>query len=152
MEFVATLNNSLAHFKMIDDFLKMGYSVDEFLQNTPRQYYLENIMLETTALVIKYKAGVLELCKEILKIIHFIGTAKLFELYKMKDPHTTNGLHPDLVLKPLREINAGLVSDVEELFELWKKPEYGGNLWFFQNLDRLLKAHNIPNYVDCHGK
>lgn len=146
-EFIAPLNNSLAHFKMIDEFLKMGY-----FQDTPKEYFLDNIMLETTALVIKFKAGALELCREILKIVHFIGSAKLFELYKIKDPNTLNGLHPDLVLKPLKEINEKLVNDVEELFEKWKNPEYNNNLWFFQKLDAILKEHNIPTYDDCHSK
>lgn len=148
-EFIGPMNNNLAHFKMIDDFISMGYSVDDFLQDTPKEYFLKDMIFTTTVLMLKFKTGSLELCKEILEIIHLIAGAKLFELYKMKDPSTENGLHPDAVLVPLKEISAELVTEIENLFEEWIKLNTINNLWFYQILDSILKKHGVPNHEEC---
>lgn len=148
-EFIGPMNNNLAHFKMIDDFVQMGYPVDSFLQDTPKQYFLKGMIYKTIGLRTRFEAGALELSQEILEIIHLITGTKLFELYNKIDPTISTGLHPDLVLGPLKEINFQLVTDIENLVEEWKKPEINNNIWFFSELDKILKAHGIPNYEDC---
>jgi hypothetical protein len=150
-EFVCQTNNNLAHFKMIDKFVSMGYSVDTFLQDTPKKYYLNSIIHTINALELKHETGTLEICKEILVIINLIAGTKLFELYKIKDPSTTQGLHPGIVLDPLKKINSELVSEIEKLFEDWYNTPSTNNLYFFQLLDIALKKHGIPTYDECNS-
>jgi len=83
-ESIGILNNSLAHFKMIDDFLQMGFHVDEFLQDTPKQYFLEGIVFQIPKMILKHKTGLADICLETLEIIQLCASLKLFELYKIK--------------------------------------------------------------------
>jgi hypothetical protein len=87
---------------MLDDFIAMGYNVDQFLQQTPKQYFIDGVFLKTTLLAGKHKSGAFNICEDILEIVRLVGGAKLFELYKIKDASTVNGVHPALVLDPKR--------------------------------------------------
>ncbi|WP_127125076.1 hypothetical protein [Pseudoflavitalea rhizosphaerae] len=151
IEFIGHMNNDLGHFKMLDEFLTMGYSVDEFLQDTPKDYFLGGMFMKVVVLQTLNNAGTIDLCKEILGIIQLISGAKLFELYKIKDPSTENGLHPDLILSPLKEINNELTSEIENLFQQWQVSDTLNNLWFYANLDAILKKYGIVNFNDCYG-
>ncbi len=81
----------------------------------------------TTRLIIEHKVGAKTISEQILGIIRLVTGAKFFELYKIKDPSTTNGLHPDAVLGKEIEITA------------MKKPIGGyGSIFEFKGESRAL--------------
>jgi hypothetical protein len=149
LEFIQILNNDLAHFKMIDRLLELGYNVDNFLQDTPKKYFLDSIYLRVLSLVMKHKTGFGNVCEEAKEIILSTGSAKLFEMYKLKDPNTVNGVHSSLILEPLQEINKELVSRVEMLFTNWNETPSVDNYVFFHQLHELLQEFKIPNAIAC---
>ncbi|RYE54707.1 MAG: hypothetical protein EOP48_11720 [Sphingobacteriales bacterium] len=149
-DFVGDLNNTLAHFKMIDDFLELGFNIDDFLQDTPKQYFLDSILFRTTMMVAQHNAGiVVDVCEQTRDIIMLCGSAKLFELYKIKDPNTKNGLHPDGVMTPLREINSDLIEGLDNLFKEWNEANTLDNPQFYFRLNALLQKLGIPSGNEC---
>lgn len=144
-DFIASLNNNVAHFKMLDEFLQMGFSVDEFLQDTPKKYFLDGMLLQTVLMVAQHNAGVAEIRPQTREIILLCASAKLFELYKVKDPNTQNGLHPAGVMGPLKEINADLVNGLDKLFNEWNEANTVDNPQFYHRLNALVQSLNIPN-------
>ncbi len=150
IEFIGQTNNDLAHFKMIDDFLEMGFPVDDFLQDTPKTYFLKGMIYTTMKLVLEHKAGTKSICEQILEIVRLVTGAKLFELYKIKDTETKNGLHPDAVLAPLKEINKELVEGIENLLIEWNEADTVDNLQFFARLNSFLKSKDIPTHNECN--
>lgn len=149
LEFIGALNNSLAHFKMIDDFTQMGFSVDEFLQDTPKTYFLDNILKSLIVMNVTHKTGTANICMQTEAIIHFCVSAKLFHLYKLKDPTTKNGVAEDVILEQLKKINEPLVTDLNDLVEWWITENTIHNLRFFGTLNDILKKHGIPDAKDC---
>jgi hypothetical protein len=149
LQFLGHLNNSLAHFKMIDDFIAMGFSVDEFLQDTPKKYFFDNILLSIVAMVLDHKTGTAKICDQTKAIINFCTSAKLFNLYKLKDSNTKNGLAEEAILEELKIINKPLVEGLNDILDWWIKENTIHNLKFFGDLNSLLKQLNIPNAVDC---
>lgn len=148
-DFIAHLNNNLAHFKMIDEFIGMGYNVDDFLQDTPKTYFLEGMLFQTVKLVAQHNAKIADPCEQAREIVLLCASAKLFELYKIKDPNTVNGLHPDGVMDQLREINKELVDGLNTLFNEWNEAITTDNPQFYFRLNQLLHDLKIPNAVDC---
>lgn len=148
-EFIANFDNQLAHFKMIDDFLKMGYHIDDFLQDTPKTYLLSGLILKAPLLVLQNASGNFNICEQTREIIYLVSGAKLFELYKIHDPLTQNGVHPDIILDSLRKINENLISELVNLFDEWTATNSVENMQFYQKLDDVLKSFNIPTENDC---
>lgn len=148
-EFIANFDNQLAHFKMIDDFLKMGYNIDDFLQDTPKTYLLSGLILKAPLLVLQNASGNFNICEQTREIIHLVSGAKLFELYQIKDPLTQNGVHPDIILDSLRKINDNLISELVNLFDEWNATNSVENIQFYQKLDNVLKSFDIPTENDC---
>lgn len=148
-EFIGELNNNVAHFKMIDDFLNLGYNIDEFLQDTPKTYFLQGMLFQAMKMVVLHNAKISNQCEEVRDIILLCASAKLFELYKLKDPDTKNGLHPDGIIGPLKEINPELVDGLIKLFDEWNEANTVDNIQFFTRLNILLQGLKIPNSVDC---
>jgi hypothetical protein len=149
IEFINAMCNDLAHFKMLDDYIEMGYHVDDFLQKTPKQYFVEGTFVNTGLLLAMHKAGTRKICEDILRITRLVGEAKLFELYKLKDPSTVNGVHPDLVLNPLREIDKELVDGLVQLYIDWNENNTVDNLQFFIRLNLFLQKKGIPTFANC---
>ena len=150
-DFITILDNNVAHFKMIDAFLDMGFNVDEFLVDTPKAYFINSILLSIVRLQLAHKAGIANLCEETREIIQLVAGAKLFGLYKAKDPTTKNGLHEDAILIPLKEINSTLIEKLDELFNDWTEANTVNNLEFYRRLNFPLKEIGIPNAADCAG-
>jgi hypothetical protein len=148
-DFIAALNNSLAHYKMIDDFIDLGFSVDEFLQDTPKKYFIDSILLSIIGMQVAHKAGTTKICDQTKSIIQFCTSAKLFNLYKEKDPTTKNGVSDVVILEQLKEIDKPLVEGLEQILDEWINTESIDNLGFYNRLNALLKRLNIPNSVDC---
>jgi hypothetical protein len=142
-EFINDLNNNLAHFTMLDNFLSMGFSIDDFLQDTPKKYLTDGMLIGTVAMVLGHKTGINETMQETRDIILMCASAKLFEMYKVKDPTTTNGMHPSLIMDPLKEINVDLVNGLDTLFNDWRDAKSVDNLEFFRRLYILLKDMKI---------
>ena len=150
-DFITILDNNVAHFKMIDAFLDMGFNVDEFLVDTPKAYFINSILLSIVRLQLAHKAGIANLCEETREIIQLVAGAKLFGLYKAKDPTTKNCLHEDAILIPLKEINSTLIEKLDELFNDWTEANTVNNLEFYRRLNFALKEIGIPNAADCAG-
>lgn len=148
-DFIGGLNNDLAHYKMFNDFLKMGYSADAFLQDTPKAYFLGGMLLNVVGMVVLHKANVANVCEQTREMVLLCGQAKFFELYKIKDTTSVNGVHPDLIMGSLKEINKDLVEALEQLFVESHETTSLDNLLFFIKLDELLKKHGIPKAKDC---
>lgn len=145
IEFISDLNNSLAHFMMLDEFLQMGYNIDDFLKDTPKETLLDGLLVNVAFFVVLHKADKKGDAKNMARqIVHYCAAAKFFELYKIKDPATTNGLHPDLILNPLRELNSGFVDRIAELFQEWyeARPSVDNNQFYFR-LNDVMKEFKI---------
>lgn len=142
-EFIGQLNNSLAHFTMLDSFLAMGFNVDDFLQDTPKKYLIEGMLMDTVGMVIGHKAQINDKMQETQDIILMCASAKLFEMYKCKDPNTKNGVHPSFIMDPLREINPDLVDGLDTLFNDWRDAKCIDNLQFYSRLNILLRDLNL---------
>jgi hypothetical protein len=147
--YIAELNNTIAHFKMLDDFLQMGYNIDEFLQDTPKEYFLNNIIEYVIQLVLEHKSGQFDACEQARQIIMLCAAAKLFEQYKIKFPETQNGVHPELIYEPLREINPGLIDALDALFQEWNDATTVDNIQCFFRINETMKNFGIPNAADC---
>ncbi|MGV0751778.1 hypothetical protein [Empedobacter brevis] len=144
-DFLGKLDNQLGHFKMIDEFIEMGYNVDSFLQDTPKDYLLSGMILKAPLLVLQNISGQFEICEQTREIINLICGAKLFELYKIKDPTTINGVHSDIIINPLKKINKDLVDELIALFDEWYNTYTYDNMCFYYKLDELIKKYKITN-------
>ncbi|RLJ32140.1 hypothetical protein CLU97_1586 [Chryseobacterium sp. 7] len=136
--FVGNLNNSLAHFKMLDDFIQMGYSIDDFLQDTPREYFVKDMIVRLAFLIQdELNHDKVALLKE---IILMISTAKLFNLYKIKQDSTTEGVHEDIIIITLKKINENIINELNNLFQEWIDTNTLTNQFFFQKLTDLIES------------
>lgn len=145
LQFINFLDNDLAHFKMLDNFIAMGFTVDDFLKDTPKDYYLNGIVYQIPAMIIYHNGGIANIIDQTREIVRLVGGAKLFELYYLKDPATKVGLHPSAIIDPLKEINAALIAKLEYLFDEWYQTNTVNNLQFYERMDAVLKEEKIPN-------
>ena len=151
LEFIGDFNNTLAHFKMFQSFLDMGFHVDEFLKDTPKKYFLDGIIMQIPLLILAHKAGTAKKCEEALAIIQLYTSLRFFDLYLPYKDQTTNAVLTEPLRDQLREEFPDLIGYLDGFIDEWINADTVNNKGFYDRLDWMLKQLGYPNAVDCQG-
>jgi hypothetical protein len=125
-DFINSMNNTLAHSKMINDFLNLGFSQDNFLNVS-----IEQIINERN---------------NELSVIDYLGVERSFWLYFdtlcLHDIYCQNN-DVNQLLENLEKSNTRLFFIAVESFGFWKKLSNSDNRLFYKFLQEKFEANEI---------